>query len=489
MAVAGIAALAIVRADDQRIADNHAAGPVAAAGNGLAPHQAAVLNVHADDVGVLRLTVPEAGVDLAVGIGDRRKGLASQRIFEDPHGFQGIHIERFEHAAAQRADDQALRVDRGRVAVAGGSAHGAGLQDLAGLQVQLVKHRAAHDDQGVIRDDLHAGSRGPAGAQLGRPLQHGGIGGGGGRRVGDGHVVVIAAEIGPVGLLRHDHGADRRDQGCVAGCRLGRHVIGARFREGDGHRAVGAGGEGAVLQRGVHAGVQIVHTHDGVLHRRLDQVPGGIIAPAVQRQGDGSAQRAVFRRIGEEAVAVAPCGGVGIDVRGDLIAVGKVLLGHHIGNGIVAVEAGGVGRYAPQLADPAAGGVVAVRRIVGLVGSLQRLIQGKLAVAVQVGHGHRHLVHRHAGIGHGKFTGVEHGDIGRNGFRGVVRRQYAGGEDAQQHHDHQHNCQQPCGNVCFLHKKLRSFLLIRFCLQVSAFPWEASAAPPPAPLATARDRP
>ena len=210
----GIAALAVVGADDHILVIGVSARPVEAALTGIAPQGllgggALIVRRQAHEVGGTALAVPEAHIHIPVRVGDGGVGLALQRILIDPQGRQIIGAERLHAALLQRHEDHTVGIggrDDGEVGVAD---HVGGGHGLAGGGIQLQQsaarvgvHVAAHEDGGAHRVAAIAAAAG-AGPQQ---LHIGGLGlrvdlAGGGLDAGDGHVLVIAAEVGPESII------------------------------------------------------------------------------------------------------------------------------------------------------------------------------------------------------------------------------------------------------------------------------------------------
>ena len=91
--VAGRALCAVVGADKDVVAHSDSSCKVEAALDGIAPVAFAGLSVKADEACVLGLIVPEADIELAVGVQHRRQRLAAELIGVDPLAFERCSVE------------------------------------------------------------------------------------------------------------------------------------------------------------------------------------------------------------------------------------------------------------------------------------------------------------------------------------------------------------------------------------------------------------
>ena len=158
----------------------------------------------ADEVSLFHLLYPEAGVDVAVAVGDRAVGLAAELILIDPEGIQRLGIEGLHAAVGQADKDHAVCIG-GRVDGKGGAAnHLARFQNQTGVLIDL------HDGLAGVGVEIAAGNDGAAHgaaavtlAQLVCPCQHGILGSDGRAQVHHAVVVFIRAEQRPVALLKN----------------------------------------------------------------------------------------------------------------------------------------------------------------------------------------------------------------------------------------------------------------------------------------------
>ena len=202
----GGAAGAVISTHHKHIAHHDGAGPVEAAGHTLGPcgvfGLCCLVGVFVGDrqanIAVrFGLTVPEAGIDVSVRIGDGREGLSFAGVPIDPQGFQCLGIKCLNDTTIQRAEDHTLGIGGRDSAIACGGCHFTCFCAGSGREIQLVKCFARHDDQAVVHNDRHTGGGGIAKAQLLSPFQRGGFGRLGGAGTGDRHIDVAVAEILP----------------------------------------------------------------------------------------------------------------------------------------------------------------------------------------------------------------------------------------------------------------------------------------------------
>ena len=165
----------VVGTHDDGIAHHGGACPVKAAGDGLFPHKTAVGGIDADEVGVLGLAVPKAGVQIAVGVGDGGVVLALQLVGEHPPGLQSPGVKGLDLAAGQGAENSSVRIGGGDDHIAAAGGHGGLAQQITGLQIHLFQGGHIHKNEGVVGDDKGAGAVLPAAAEGFRPFFHGGL--------------------------------------------------------------------------------------------------------------------------------------------------------------------------------------------------------------------------------------------------------------------------------------------------------------------------
>ena len=164
---------AVVGGYDHIASDLGCACPVEAALNGVAPQELSGCGIDADEVCILCLAVPEAGVRLTVGAENGRKRLTGQLVAYAPLALKRFCVEGLERAFAERRD-YLVAVNNGRsIAVARGGAHLSTCDDLAVFKAELIYGRSDHDDNAVVGNSRNAGSVHPVRAKLICPLEHG----------------------------------------------------------------------------------------------------------------------------------------------------------------------------------------------------------------------------------------------------------------------------------------------------------------------------
>ena len=311
--VVRIAAVPVIGGDHHVFVVGVGPRPVEAAVVGAAPQGDLGLRLavgflivrrQAHEVGRAALAPPESHVHAAVGVGDGGVGLAAQRVGVDPQGLQRIGAERLHPPVLQAHEDHAVAVggrDDGEV---GGVLHGLGDQRLAGGGVQLQDvgarvgvHIAVHEDGAAHGAAVKAAAAGAVPQQLHIVLLR--VGPDGGPDGGDGHILVVAAEAGPRGVI----------SGKIAGRHLLQiqlqHAVAQqvlRQRIADGHVALGRHLEAVVSVApqfvgsagvGSHQVCTLIHADVGIRHIGDDS--GGECGYLLHREGIGGAEGAVLR--------------------------------------------------------------------------------------------------------------------------------------------------------------------------------------------------
>ena len=423
----GALSAAVVGTDDRVLIVDVSTGPVEAALAGIAPHGflgflglvgSFIVHRQAHEVGVLRLTVPEACIDAAVGIGDGTVGLTAQRVGIQPQGFQCGGVKRLHAAVGQAHEDHAVGIGRRHDAEAGGAHHAAAGLDRAGVGVHLDDlgacvsvHIAAHQDGRADRVGVIArtGLAAPQNLHI-IVLADGGLG------ADDGHALVIAAEVGPLcvvlcslvgldGLQRHVQHAVGQVGGAGQGAGLGDIALG--------HHGVTvvralAQAVNAVFVRRLGHAVGVGNDHVG---SDIGLDLGGIVAgphqaEGVRRAGDGLIRAAHLDGEALHGAVHRHVRGVGVQLTvGVLHRTGKL---HRAGNdGAARFTVGGE-------AD-----VDALRR----GGQVQGILGDGLGLIDVTAGFHRHTGGRHLHIVQSGSEVQVHG-IGRGLNLGALRRRH-----------------------------------------------------------------
>ena len=239
MLAVGIAGLTVVCAHQNEIVADISARPVKAAAVGMGP--GGQLGFHgiggvfvrhrqADKVRFQRLALPEAGIEIAVVNHQRAVGLAALFIPVDPERPERFCIKRLDPPAGQTDKDHALIIGGGRDRKAGGFAHAAFGQHLAGDGVHAVNAPLGIGDQvAVYQDGAAHGLAGIAIAQLAGPVERAVCRADGHFDIGDAVVGVIGA-AGDQRVLHRIIGIARAAE--IRPFRLHRPIQSAVFRRG-----------------------------------------------------------------------------------------------------------------------------------------------------------------------------------------------------------------------------------------------------------------
>ena len=202
-----ISGIAVVRRDENIAVRNIRAGPVEATearvlpGGKLflvAPRRVFIRHGEADEVGVEFLTLPKAGVNVAVVVIDWAVRLAAERVAVDPERLERLGVECLHAAVCEADEDHAFGIRRavdskGRFVI-----HLSLGLDLAGHDVQLIDHVLGVGVEIIThKDRASAGVGAVALAELRCPVEHRVLRRGGRFHIHDAVIVFVRAERRP----------------------------------------------------------------------------------------------------------------------------------------------------------------------------------------------------------------------------------------------------------------------------------------------------
>ena len=207
--IRAVSTLSVIRSHDQKTVAYASARPIEPAVCSIDPgcelllvRSCGVLVCYGDTDPIRRLGLPapEASIDIAVSIGDRRIRLTAERILVDPDRFQRRRIERLDDTVRKCDEQHPLRIGRRRDVERRLLDHRAGLLDLARCCIDLKDVLFCCADEIPVNEDRRAdGVRAIADTGLICPIQNGVRGGHGRALFRYGVVIFIPAKIVPLG--------------------------------------------------------------------------------------------------------------------------------------------------------------------------------------------------------------------------------------------------------------------------------------------------